>query len=95
VLVWGEGFADALVPAGARVIRLDAYVNADNANADVFLPISIQTERSGHYTNFDGVVSAFSACFPAKPSIAHAASLFADLGAALSTPAAVASGRPS
>ena len=31
--------------------------------ADVFMPISVQTERSGHYTNFAGVVSRFEACF--------------------------------
>ncbi len=94
VLVWGEGFAEARVPAGARVIRLDGYVHADNVSADVFLPISIQTERSGHYTNFNGVVTAFSACFPLKPSIVHAELLFADLAAALRAPAAVAAGRP-
>ena len=35
----------------------------ENGHADVFLPISIQTERAGHYTNFDGVVSAFEPCF--------------------------------
>jgi len=81
VLVWGEGFASDRIPAGARVIRLDAYASPDNAQADVFIPISIQTERDGHYTNFEGTVTAFSACFPVKPSIAHAESLFATLGA--------------
>lgn len=80
VLVWGEGFSSAQLPAGARVIRLDAYAHADHALADVFIPISIQTERNGHYTNFEGTVTAFSACFPVKPSIAHAESLFAAIG---------------
>jgi len=79
VLVWGEGFDSALVPPGAKVIRLDSYVHAANAAADVFIPISVQTERSGHYTNFAGVVTPFEACFPVKPSIVHAEALFAAL----------------
>ncbi len=83
VLVWGEGFDGALIPDGARVIRLDAFAHDQNAGADVFIPVSLQTERSGHYTNFDGVVTAFSACFPLKPSIAHAESVFASIIAAL------------
>jgi NADH-quinone oxidoreductase subunit G len=87
VLVWGEGFDSAHVPTGAKVIRLAAYQHPDNARADVFVPISIQTERGGHYTNVDGVVTAFSACFPVKPSIAHAAQLFATIDATLAAPA--------
>ena len=79
VLVWGEGFDGALVPSGAKVIRLDSYAHAANATADVFIPISVQTERRGHYTNFAGVVTPFEACFPVKPSIVHAEALFADL----------------
>jgi NADH-quinone oxidoreductase subunit G len=81
VLVWGEGFDQAHIPAGATVIRLDGFAHADHAQADVFIPISIQTERDGHYTNVAGVVTAFAACFPVKPGIAHAAALFAELGA--------------
>ncbi len=81
VFVWGEGFESALIPAGAKVIRLDGFAHAHNAQADVFIPISIQTERSGHYTNFAGVVSPFAACFPVKPSIVHAEQLFAELSA--------------
>ena len=83
VLVWGEGFDSAHVPAGAKVIRLDAWEHPDNVRADVFIPISSQTERSGHYTNFNGVVTPFEACFPVKPSIAHAVELFAAIGATL------------
>ena len=37
------------------------------------MPISMQTERSGHYTNFQGVVSAFEQCFPKPPGVADAA----------------------
>lgn len=81
VLVWGEGFDQAHIPAGATVIRLDGFAHAHHAQADVFIPISIQTERDGHYTNVEGVVTAFAACFPVKPGIAHAAALFAELGA--------------
>ncbi len=88
VLVWGEGFDRRHVPAGAIVVHLDAFAHADHQQADVFLPISIQTERDGHYTNFEGTVTAFSACFPVKPSIAHAEPLFAALAATSSVPAA-------
>lgn len=79
VLVWGEGFESTRIAPGVKVIRLGSYEHADNATADVFIPISVQTERSGHYTNFAGVVSAFDACFPAKPGIAHAEALFGAL----------------
>ena len=81
VLVWGEGFDSALVPSGAKVIRLESFAHEQLAAADVFIPISIQTERSGHYTNFAGVVTPFEACFPVKPSIAHADALFPVLAA--------------
>ena len=37
------------------------YLQPENGHADVFIPVSIQTERAGHYTNFDGVVSALRA----------------------------------
>lgn len=80
VLVWGEGFGQAHVPAGAKVIRLDSYVHEHNALAHVFIPLSIQMERSGHYTNFEGTVTPFTANFVAAPTIMHAASLFAALG---------------
>ena len=55
VLVWGEGFNFAKLPRGAKVIFLNAYVQPENGYADAFFPISIQTERAGHYTNFEGV----------------------------------------
>jgi NADH-quinone oxidoreductase subunit G len=90
VLVWGEGFAQADAPAGAKVIRLSAYAHPDYAQADVCIPISIQTERAGHYTNFEGTVSPFAACFPVKPSVVHAESLFASLASALEPAAGAA-----
>ena len=77
VLVWGEGFDLARLPAQARTIILDAYAQPGNEHADVFIPISIQTERQGHYTNFQGVVSAFAPCFPKKASVVDAQTLFA------------------
>ena len=77
VLVWGEGFDFARVPGGAKTIFLNAYQQPETARADVFIPVSIQTERSGHYTNFQGVVSAFSSCFPKPASVADAEALFA------------------
>jgi NADH-quinone oxidoreductase subunit G len=81
VLVWGEGFDFARLPRGARIIFLNAYLQPENGHADVFLPISIQTERAGHYTNFQGVVSSFSPCFPKGESVAHAEQIFAGLAA--------------
>jgi len=79
VLVWGEGCNFAGLPRGAKVIFLNAYLQPENGHADAFIPISIQTERSGHYTNFEGTVSAFAACFPKPPSVADAEQLFAEL----------------
>jgi NADH-quinone oxidoreductase subunit G len=79
VLVWGEGFDFERVPRGAAIIFLNAYVQPENGHADVFIPVSIQTERRGHYTNFQGTVGAFEPCFPKKPSIADAEALFASL----------------
>jgi len=81
VLVWGEGFSFAQLPPGARIIYLNSYLQPENGHADVFLPISVQTERSGHYTNFQGVVSGFEACFAKKPGVADAAVLFGALAA--------------
>jgi ABC-type sugar transport system ATPase subunit len=55
------------------------HQHSDHAVADVFIPISIQTERSGHYTNFSGTVTPFTACFAPKAPVAHAETLFASL----------------
>ena len=60
----------------AQIILLDAWQRPENAQADVFIPISIQTERRGHYTNFQGTVSAFEPCFTKKDSVAHAEEMF-------------------
>ena len=79
VLVWGEGCNFAQLPAGAKIIFLNSYVAPANGHADVFIPVSIQTERTGHYTNFAGVVSPFERCFAKKPTVADAQELFADL----------------
>jgi NADH-quinone oxidoreductase subunit G len=84
VLVWGEGCDFSKIPANARIIVLGSYLAPENGHADVFLPISIQTERSGHYTNFEGVVSGFEACFPKAPGVADAEAIFADLAGAAS-----------
>ena len=76
VLVWGEGFDFSRVPKGARTILLGSYLAPENGHADVFLPISVQTERDGHYTNFQGVVSRFQKCFDKAPGVSHAEELF-------------------
>ncbi len=85
VLVWGEGFDFTQLPRAARVIFLNSYLQPENGFADVFVPISIQTERAGHYTNFAGVTSRFEACFAKKPAVAHAEQLFAALATTASS----------
>jgi NADH-quinone oxidoreductase subunit G len=62
-------------------VRLDAWLHPDNVRADVFVPFSVQTERSGHYTNFAGTVSRFEACFARPEGVADAEALFAALAA--------------
>ena len=79
VLVWGEGFAFGRLPPGARIVYLDSWLQPENGHADVFLPISPMTERSGHYTNFQGTVSAFEACFAPPPGVLDAEALFGAL----------------
>ncbi len=81
VFVWGEGFNFASLPRGAKVIFLGSYVLPENGYADVFLPISIQTERGGSYTNFEGVVSRFEPCFRKAPNVLDAEAVFAALAA--------------
>jgi NADH-quinone oxidoreductase subunit G len=81
VLVWGEGFSFAQLPPAAKIVYLNSWLQPENGHADVFLPISVQTERSGHYTNFRGGVSAFAACFGKKPGVIDAQALFAALTA--------------
>ena len=85
VLVWGEGFSFAQLPPNAKVIYLSSWLQPENGHAEVFLPISVMTERCGHYTNFEGVVSAFKACFAKPAGVADAQALFA----ALAVPARV------
>jgi NADH-quinone oxidoreductase subunit G len=79
VLVWGEGFDLAWAPPKARTIVLDAWANPGHAAADVFIPLSIQTERAGTYTNFQGRVAAFEACFQKPESVMHAQDVFRQL----------------
>jgi NADH-quinone oxidoreductase subunit G len=82
VLVWGEGFSFAQLPPQAMIIYLDSWLQPENGHADVFLPISVMTERSGHFTNFQGVVSAFEACFARPSGVVDAEALFAQLAQA-------------
>jgi NADH-quinone oxidoreductase subunit G len=83
VFVWGEGFDFARLPRGAKVILLNSYLAPENGHADAFIPISVQTERSGHYTNFEGVVRRFERCFARKPTVADAEQVFARIGQSL------------
>jgi NADH-quinone oxidoreductase subunit G len=82
VLVWGEGFEFGDLPRGVKIVFLNAWLRPENGSADVFIPLSIQTERDGHYTNFAGVVSRFEACREAPAGIAHAETLFPRLAEA-------------
>jgi NADH-quinone oxidoreductase subunit G len=77
VLVWGEGCNFATLPASAKIVFLNSYLQPENGHADVFIPVSIQTERAGHYTNFAGVVTAFERCFAKQATVADAQELFA------------------
>jgi NADH-quinone oxidoreductase subunit G len=81
VLVWGEGFEFSRLPRGVPVIFLNAYLQPENGHAHVFFPTSVQTERAGHYTNFEGVTSRFEACFPKPAQVVDAERVFAALAA--------------
>jgi NADH-quinone oxidoreductase subunit G len=79
VLVWGEGCNFAELPRGVPVIFLNAFLAPENGHADVFFPISVMTERRGHYTNFQGVTSAFEPCFTKPACAVDAQRVFAAL----------------
>jgi NADH-quinone oxidoreductase subunit G len=81
VLAWGEGVPWTRLPSGVPTILLGSWVAAENGHADVFLPISVQTERHGHYTNCDGVVNAFLPCARKAEGVSDAETLFVALGA--------------
>ena len=71
----------ANLPPKAKIVYLNAWLQPENGHADVFFATSTMLERSGHYTNFAGVVSAFEACFDRPAGAVHAADLFPLLGA--------------
>ncbi|MDZ7750374.1 MAG: 2Fe-2S iron-sulfur cluster-binding protein [Gammaproteobacteria bacterium] len=79
VLVWGEGFDFDTIPDGVATIVLGAFDAPENGLAAVFVPLSIHTERAGHFTNFEGVVSAFAPCFPPPATVADAETVFPQL----------------
>lgn len=81
ILVWGEGVDFAQLPRGAKILFLGSWLLPENGQADVFIPLSIQTERRGHYTNFDGVVSAFEPCRNRPDGVIDAETLFPLLAA--------------
>lgn len=86
VLVWGEGFDVVSLSTGVNTIVMDAYDTPAAKRASVFIPITNQTERSGHYTNFAGRVGTFEACVEKAPGVAHAEDVFVQLTAHLSEP---------
>jgi NADH-quinone oxidoreductase subunit G len=65
VLVWGEGFEYGELPRGVKVVLLGSWLVPEIGSADVFIPLTTQLERYGHYTNFAGVTSALRALPPA------------------------------
>ncbi len=81
VLVWGEGFEFQRLPRGVPVIFLNAFLQPENGHADVFFPLSLMTERAGHFTNFQGTTSRFEACFPRPAAAVDAETLFEALAA--------------
>ncbi|AGA33612.1 NADH-ubiquinone oxidoreductase chain G [Thioalkalivibrio nitratireducens DSM 14787] len=81
VLVWGEGADFGAFPRGAKIVLLGSWLAPENGYADVFIPLSIQTERRGHYTNFQGVVSAFEPCCWRPDGVIDAETLFPLLAA--------------
>ena len=81
VLVWGEGVDFGTLPRGVKIVLLGSWLLPENGHADVFIPVSIQTERRGHYTNFEGVVSAFEPCQPRRDGVIDAETLFPLLSA--------------
>ncbi len=87
ILIWGEGADFASLPRGVKVLFLGSWLLPENGHADVFIPISIQTERRGHYTNFEGVVSAFEPCQPRPDGVIDAETLFPLLAAPPGIPA--------
>jgi len=89
VFVWGEGAPMHAIPESAQVVLLTSYALPENTRAHVVLPISIQTERAGHYTNFAGTSTGFSACGPAIATVSDAERLFERLFAAVSSVQAI------
>ena len=81
VLIWGEGVDFGTLPRGVKILFLGSWLLPENGHAEVFIPISIQTERRGHYTNFEGVVSAFEPCQPRRDGVIDAETLFPLLSA--------------
>jgi len=82
VLLWGQGFEYGELPRGAKVVLLGSWLAPEIGSADVFIPLTTQLERHGHYTNFAGSTSAFAPCRPAPPEAIDAAALFPRLAAA-------------
>jgi NADH-quinone oxidoreductase subunit G len=80
VLVWGEGADFGTLPRGVPVIFLNAWLAPENGHADVFFPISVLTERRGHFTNFEGTVSAFEPCFAKPAGVVDAQAVFEAIG---------------
>jgi hypothetical protein len=70
VLVWGEGCDFDACRRRQQIIFLNSYLAPEKRPRDVFIPVSIQTERTGTTPNFQGVVSAFEACFPKPEHVA-------------------------
>jgi NADH-quinone oxidoreductase subunit G len=82
VLVWGEGFEFGDLPRGVPVVLLGSWLAPEVGSADVFIPLTTQLERHGHYTNFAGITGAFAPSRPPPPGTIDAELLFNRLAAA-------------
>ena len=75
VVVWGDNLRHEDV-AGARLICLGSFASGREKDREVFVPISTLFERSGTFTNFEGVDNRFEQVFEKPSSVLHAADFF-------------------
>lgn len=65
--------------AGAKIVVLSPFVNPENGHADVYIPISLPTERNGSWTNGAGKSKNFEKLFTKDVDVTNAEDLFKNL----------------
>lgn len=78
-IVWGDN-VDYSTFKGIPVIHFGSFASGQEESAAVFVPISTTFERSGTFTNIDGVDNCFEQVFEKNPSVLHAEDLFRRIG---------------